>query len=69
MFDTVATAATAAAALAGAVIGPFKTVGRFLVAVPALLTPVILLGGIYTGVFTPTEAAAIETETDQEAAK
>jgi len=27
-------------------------------AVPALLTPVILLGGIYTGVVTPTEAAA-----------
>ena len=36
-----------------------QTVGRFLVAVPALLTPVILLGGIYTGVFTPTEAAAV----------
>lgn len=28
-------------------------------AIPALLTPVILLGGIYTGVFTPTEAAAV----------
>lgn len=27
-------------------------------AVPPLLTPVILLGGIYTGIFTPTEAAA-----------
>lgn len=27
-------------------------------AIPPLLTPVILLGGIYTGVFTPTEAAA-----------
>jgi tripartite ATP-independent transporter DctM subunit len=36
-----------------------QTVGRFLVAVPALLTPVILLGGIYTGAFTPTEAAAV----------
>ena len=36
-----------------------QTVGRFLVAVPALLTPVILLGGIYSGVFTPTEAAAV----------
>jgi tripartite ATP-independent transporter DctM subunit len=36
-----------------------QTLGRFLVAVPALLTPVILLGGIYSGVFTPTEAAAI----------
>lgn len=28
-------------------------------AFPALLTPVILLGGIYTGVMTPTEAAAV----------
>ncbi len=28
-------------------------------AVPALLTPVILLGGIYTGVVTPTEAGAL----------
>lgn len=28
-------------------------------AFPALLMPVILLGGIYTGVFTPTEAAAV----------
>jgi tripartite ATP-independent transporter DctM subunit len=28
-------------------------------AVPALLMPVILLGGIYSGVFTPTEAAAV----------
>ena len=36
-----------------------QTVGRFLVAVPALLTPLILLGGIYSGVFTPTEAAAV----------
>ncbi len=36
-----------------------QTVGRFLVAAPALLTPVILLGGIYSGVFTPTEAAAV----------
>ena len=33
--------------------------GKFLVAIPALLTPVILLGGIYSGAFTPTEAAAI----------
>lgn len=28
-------------------------------ALPALFTPVVLLGGIYTGVFTPTEAAAV----------
>lgn len=36
-----------------------QTLGRFLVAAPALMTPVILLGGIYSGVFTPTEAAAV----------
>jgi tripartite ATP-independent transporter DctM subunit len=28
-------------------------------ALPALLTPVILLGGIYTGIMTPTEAGAV----------
>ena len=33
--------------------------GRFLGALPALFAPVILLGGIYSGVFTPTEAAAV----------
>lgn len=32
---------------------------RFVVAIPALLMPVIILGGIYGGVFTPTEAAAV----------
>lgn len=31
----------------------------FLEAVPGLLTPVVILGGIYGGVFTPTEAAAV----------
>lgn len=31
----------------------------FVDAIPALLVPVIVLGGIYGGVFTPTEAAAI----------
>ena len=31
----------------------------FINAVPALLTPLIILGGIYTGVFSPTESAAI----------
>jgi C4-dicarboxylate transporter DctM subunit len=31
----------------------------FLSALPALLMPVIVLGGIYSGAFTPTEAAAI----------
>lgn len=32
---------------------------RFLRALPALLTIVVLLGGIYSGIFTPTEAAAV----------
>ena len=32
---------------------------RFVSAIPALLMPVIILGGIYGGVFTPTEAAAV----------
>ena len=36
-----------------------QALGRLLVAVPALLAPVILLGGIYSGAFTPTEAAAV----------
>ncbi|MDF2596225.1 MAG: transporter large permease [Clostridia bacterium] len=31
----------------------------FFVALPALMLPVIILGGIYSGIFTPTEAAAI----------
>jgi len=31
----------------------------FVKALPSLLTPVILLGGIYTGVMTPTEAGAV----------
>lgn len=32
---------------------------HFLVALPALAMPVIVLGGIYAGMFTPTEAAAV----------
>ena len=37
-----------------------KKLGRaFKRAIPALLTPVILLGGVYTGIYTPTEGAAI----------
>ena len=37
-----------------------KKLGKaFVRAIPALLTPVILLGGVYTGVYTPTEGAAI----------
>ena len=31
----------------------------FVDAVPAILMPVIILGGIYSGIFTPTEAAAV----------
>ena len=31
----------------------------FVKAIPALLTPVILLGGVYTGFYTPTEGAVI----------
>lgn len=38
----------------------FKRVGStFVSAIGALLVPVIILGGIYSGTFTPTEAAAI----------
>ena len=29
---------------------------NFVVSIPALITPVIILGGIYSGIFTPTEA-------------
>lgn len=37
-----------------------KKLGKaFINAIPALLTPVILLGGVYTGFYTPTEGAAI----------
>lgn len=31
----------------------------FLGAIPALITPIILLGGVYTGIYTPTEGAAV----------
>ncbi|MBQ7197365.1 MAG: TRAP transporter large permease [Synergistaceae bacterium] len=38
----------------------YPKLGRaFKRAIPALLTPVILLGGVYTGIYTPTEGAAI----------
>ena len=37
-----------------------KEVGRtFWAAIPALMAPVIILGGIYSGYFTPTEAAVV----------
>lgn len=32
---------------------------KFINAVPAMLLPIIILGGIYSGIFTPTESAAI----------
>jgi len=32
---------------------------RFVTAIPALMMPIIILGGIYGGIFTPTEAAAV----------
>lgn len=38
---------------------PQKLGKAFVSAIPALLTPVILLGGVYTGFYTPTEGAAI----------
>ena len=41
--------------------GTANVLGRGAAAFPALLAPVILIGGIYTGVFTPTEAAAVAT--------
>ncbi len=31
----------------------------FLAALPALMVPVVILGGIYSGIFTPTEASAV----------
>lgn len=36
-----------------------QRLGSFLRALPALIIPVIVLGGIYSGFFTPTEAAAV----------
>ena len=33
--------------------------GEFLSALPALFMPLLVLGGIYTGIFTPTEAAGV----------
>jgi tripartite ATP-independent transporter DctM subunit len=35
------------------------TIAQVIDAAPALLMPVLMLGGIYTGAFTPTEAAAV----------
>ena len=38
---------------------PGEILKVFLDAIPALLTPVIILGGIYSGMLTPTESAAV----------
>ncbi|RBP65058.1 C4-dicarboxylate transporter DctM subunit [Brevibacterium sanguinis] len=39
--------------------GPADVISAFVKAIPGLLIPVIILGGIYGGVFTPTEAGAV----------
>jgi len=39
-----------------------EVVRRFLASVGGLLTPVIILGGIFSGIFTPSEAAAIAVD-------
>lgn len=36
-----------------------KLAKAFVSAIPALITPAILLGGVYTGIYTPTEGAAV----------
>lgn len=36
-----------------------RVIQRSFIAIPALMMPVVILGGIYGGVFTPTEAAAV----------
>lgn len=36
-----------------------RLIKAFLKAVPALISPIILLGGVFTGIYTPTEGAAI----------
>lgn len=36
-----------------------RNANRFFLAIPGLLLPVIILGGIYGGIFTPTESAAV----------
>lgn len=37
---------------------------KFVKAIGALLVPVIILGGIYGGIFTPTEAAGVACHMD-----
>lgn len=44
----------------GTKIAPLPEIGRsFIACLPALLMPVIILGGIFGGIFTPTEAGAV----------
>jgi C4-dicarboxylate transporter, DctM subunit len=40
-------------------VAPTKRSSVFFRALPALMLPVLVLGGIYSGIFTPTEAAAV----------
>ena len=43
----------------GSTLDPKKILTTFLRAVPAILMPLIILGGIFSGFFTPSEAAAV----------
>lgn len=52
-------AAAAGAATPAANVLAAPRTGIFVRALPALLLPVLVLGGIYSGIFTPTEAAAV----------
>ena len=40
-------------------VGVKERVSSFIAALPALITPVIILGGIYAGILTPSESAAV----------
>jgi C4-dicarboxylate transporter, DctM subunit len=55
--QSVASSPTAEGAAAGAAVATLGSV--FIKALPALMLPVLVLGGIYSGIFTPTEAAAV----------
>lgn len=55
--QAVAPSAAGDRAAAGAAAAPRGSV--FIKALPALMLPVLVLGGIYSGIFTPTEAAAV----------
>jgi tripartite ATP-independent transporter DctM subunit len=52
-------AAAGAGAAPAVAAAPVRRSSVFLRAVPALMLPVLVLGGIYSGIFTPTEAAAV----------